>query len=150
MLVVPFGDHEFLHGGRTKMSTQHQSTIFVGSFVLTLSLLVFGSRYVVDSFDLFPADPEGDPTSFKNILHNAWGSSSPPRFKSSNKMGQAGSSDSPLIGDNLIAPIGLAVLVGLGAIVAFFVFGKSKSQSLAVLSYFYMLMRLLYRTSCVK
>jgi hypothetical protein len=122
---------DFLHGGRKQMSSQYQTVIFVGSFGLTLSLLIVGSRYLVNTLNLFPADPTGSPDSFRNILHYAWGA----RYDgghSADTMGQDGSSDSLLIGDNLIAPIGLAVLVGFGAIVAYFVFGKTKSQAFNV------------------
>jgi hypothetical protein len=130
--IVRFGETMIFGTAAGKqMSSQHQTLFFVGSFGLTLSLLIVGSRYLVNTLNLFPADPTGSPLSFRNILHSAWGAS-PARYNdghSTNTMGQTGSSDSFLIGDNLIAPIGLAVLLGFGAIVAFFVFGKTKSRS---------------------
>ncbi|KAG8809051.1 hypothetical protein FRC18_004746, partial [Serendipita sp. 400] len=57
------------------MSNQTQAVLFIGSFGLSLALLVFGSRFVVQTFNIFPPDPH-DPHSFKNTLHRAWGASS--------------------------------------------------------------------------
>jgi hypothetical protein len=104
--------------------SSHTSLTFVGSFVLTLSLLIFGSRYVVETLNLFPSDPSSDLDSFQNILHRAWGSS---KNSGSRPMSEIFKS-TPLEGlEDKMMPIGFAVFLGLSAIAAFFVFGKSKS-----------------------
>ena len=114
---------------RIKMLTT-QSVALLGSFAFTLSLLTFGSRFIVERFGLFPPDPLGDPTSFKNTLHYAWGSSS----ASKGGLFSATMSQKIANGDfgdikEYLAPIGFAVVLGLGAVFSFFVFGKSKSES---------------------
>jgi hypothetical protein len=107
-----------------------QSVALLGSFAFTLSLLIFGSRFIVDKFGLFPPDPLGDPTSFKNTLHHAWGSPS----ASKGGLFSATMSQKIATGDfgdlkEYLAPMGFAVVLGLGAIFSFVVFGKSKSES---------------------
>jgi len=121
-------------GGRIKMLTT-QSVALLGSFAFTLSLLTFGSRFIIDKFGLFPPDPLGDPTSFKNTLHHAWGSSS----ASKGGLFSATMSQKISNGDfgdikEYLAPIGFAVVLGLGVIFSFFVFGKSKSESSCIIS----------------
>ncbi|KAG8834162.1 NADH-cytochrome b5 reductase [Serendipita sp. 399] len=110
------------------MSNQTQAVIFVASFGLSLALLIFGSRFVIETFNLFPPDPH-DPYSFKNTLHHAWGKSS--KQSGGNffaKMSQNPTED--LIGDvkEFARPIGFAVLLGLSAFVSYYVFGKSKRK----------------------
>ena len=95
----------------------------------TFALLIYGSRFLIDTFNLFPEDTE-DPLSFKNTLHHAWGSSSSSKHAFFPSKMNKESMDDALAGlkDNMV-PIGLAVLLGFSAAVAFFVFGKSKSES---------------------
>jgi hypothetical protein len=111
-----------------------QSVALLGSFAFTLSLLIFGSRFIVDEFGLFRPDPLGDPTSFKNTLHHAWGSSS----ASKGGLFSATMSQKIANGDfgdlkEYLAPVGFAVVLGFGAIFSSFVFGKSKSESSYIL-----------------
>lgn len=106
-----------------------ESILLLGSFALTLFLLIFGSQFLVQTFDLFPADPSAPPTSLRNVLHHAWGSSPSSGINLISKlMSQKSTGDSPIDIQGLLMPVGFAVLIGLGAIVSVFVFGKSKSQ----------------------
>lgn len=107
-----------------------QSVALLSSFALTLSVLIFGSRFIIDKLNLFPPDPLGAPTSFKNTLHHAWGSSSAPKdglFSDTMYQKIANGDFSDL--REYMAPMGFAVVLGLGAIVSVFMFGKSKSES---------------------
>ncbi|KAG9031771.1 NADH-cytochrome b5 reductase, partial [Serendipita sp. 407] len=110
------------------MSNQTQAVLFIGSFGLSLALLVFGSRFVVQTFNIFPPDPH-DPHSFKNTLHRAWGASSQQTDDNFfTKMTQKPIMDTIEEMKDLAAPIGFAVLLGLSAVVAYYVFGKSKRK----------------------
>ena len=104
-----------------------ESILLIGSFALTTSLLTFGSRFIVDKFGLFPPDPSGDPTSFKNVLHHAWGRSSTGGLFSAQMAQKIANGDFGDLKDYL-APLSFAVVLGLGAIFSFSVFGKTKSM----------------------
>lgn len=99
-----------------------EALALVGSFVVTLGVLIFGSRLVVDYFNLFPGDDSGDPLAFRNVLHQAWGSSKAGSIMD-NKMEE-------IFGDSktLVAPLGIAALVGLAAIFAFYAFGNKSEH----------------------
>ncbi|CCA68189.1 related to cytochrome-b5 reductase [Serendipita indica DSM 11827] len=105
----------------------NEVTLLLASTVGTLALLVYGSRYIIDTFNLFPEDTQ-DPLSFKNTLHRAWGSSSSKHAFSASKMSTASTNDALAnLKDNMV-PIGLAIFLGFSAAVAYFVFGKSKKK----------------------
>lgn len=104
-----------------------EALALVGSFIVTFGVLIFGSRLIVDYLNLFPGDNSGDPLTLKNILHQAWGSSKQQQTDSVRSIIESKMEE--LLGDskNLVAPLGIAALVGLAAIFAFYAFGnKSK------------------------
>lgn len=109
----------------TKMPSE--SILFVGSFAVTLALLIFSSRFIINTLELFPPDPDGSPYSIRNILHTAWGSSSP-KYKDSAAQFMASTANQNVLGidSDMVAPIGFAILLGASALIAFFVFGNKK------------------------
>src|SRR4051812_22463702 len=53
-------------GGRLN-DMPSESILLLGSFALTLLLLIFGTQFLVQTFDLFPADPSSPPASLRNV-----------------------------------------------------------------------------------
>jgi hypothetical protein len=101
----------------------------VGSFVVTLGVLFFGSRLVVDYFNLFPGDDSSDPLTLRNVIHQAWGSSKHDQADTARSLIE--SKMEQVFGDskNLIAPLGIAAFVGLAAIFAFYAFGNKSERA---------------------
>jgi hypothetical protein len=105
-----------------------EALALVGSFVVTLGVLFFGSRLVVDYFNLFPGDDSSDPLTLRNVIHQAWGSSKHDQADTARSLIE--SKMEQVFGDskNLIAPLGIAAFVGLAAIFAFYAFGNKSER----------------------
>jgi len=98
---------------------------FLSSFVLGILSLIFGSRALIENYDLFPPDPySDDPLTWRNILHNAWG------VRRKSLLEQQLENDPEFLKkytvtmDDMKLPIAIAVLLGFTAVAAFFAISR--------------------------
>ena len=99
--------------------------VFLSSFVLGFLALVFGSRTLIEYYDLFPPDPySDDPLTWRNVLHNAWG------VRRKSPLEQQLENDSEFLKkytvtmDDMKIPIIIAVVLGFTAVATFFALSK--------------------------
>lgn len=101
--------------------------VFLASFVLGILSLIFGSRALIEYYDLFPPDPYSeDPLTWRNVLHSAWG------VRRKSLLEQQLANDPEFLKkytvtmDDMKIPIAIAVVFGFSAVAMFFALKKER------------------------
>jgi len=99
--------------------------VFLSSFVLATLSLIFGSRALIEYYDLFPPDPySDDPLTWRNVRHNAWG------VRRKSPLEQQLENDPEFLRkytvtmDDMKLPIAIAVVLGFTVVATFFALSK--------------------------
>ena len=98
---------------------------FLTSFILGTLSLIFGSRALIEHYDLFPPDPySDDPLTWRNVLHNAWG------VRRKSLLEQQLENDPEFLKkytvtmDDMKLPIAITLVLSCTVVVAFFALSK--------------------------
>ena len=99
--------------------------VFLSSFILGTLSLIFGSRALIEYYDLFPPDPySDDPLTWRNVIHNAWG------VRRKSLLEQQLENDSEFLKKYTVTmadmklPIAIAIALSCTVVVAFFALNK--------------------------
>lgn len=98
---------------------------FLSSFILGTLSLIFGSRALIEYYDLFPPDPySDDPLTWRNVLHNAWGVRRKSPFEQQLENDPEFLKRYTVTMDDMKLPIAIVIVLSCTVVVAFFALGK--------------------------